>query len=129
LRPQFLPSGRAIPEVALSWRVDDFIDDTKGSGKWTSVEERISKRKREGRQRRKLLEKHPKVEEETSYLTVDCDFLDSQEDPIVLPAKSMGISDESGFYFQESSTKLPIEGPMTLEEVQHLEWQRQKIEE
>jgi hypothetical protein len=73
LRPQFLPSGRVTPEVSRGWKTEDFINDTKDNGKWWSVENRISRRKQEGRERRKLLGRHPVIEEEVSHLTVSCE--------------------------------------------------------
>jgi hypothetical protein len=124
LRPQFLPSGRVTPEVSRSRRIEDTIDDSRGTGKWRSVEERINKRKKEGR---KLLGSHPESEEEISYLPVSCDFLEDQVDSSILPEKESAISMDGGFYYQESTTKLPIEGPMTLEEFQLVEWQVKKI--
>jgi hypothetical protein len=34
-RPQTLASGRVRPEVAQAWRVEDEIESSKGTGKWT----------------------------------------------------------------------------------------------
>jgi hypothetical protein len=129
LRPHFLPSGRATSETSRGWRIEDSIDDTKGVGNWRSVEDRINKRKREGRKRRKLLGKHSTTGEELSYLTVSCDFLEDQENPCILPEKEWANSVDRGLHFQELVTKLPIEGPMTLEEAQQIEEHARKIKE
>jgi hypothetical protein len=129
LMSQFLPSGRATSDLRQQWKVEDSIEDTKGFNMWTSVEDRIKKRKLEGRKRKKLSGNHPQNEEEISYLTVNCDFMDDQTEPRFLPERALATPVDGFFYFQECTTKFPIQGPMTLKESQEVEWQIVKIDE
>jgi hypothetical protein len=116
LRPQFLPSGRVNPEIAQQWRVEDSIESSKEMKNWSSVEDRIKRRRRERHQRSRELGNSPIVNEEISYLTVDCDF---QEVDVTLPERVRRRSPERGFHFAAANSREPIEGPKTLEE--HLE--------
>jgi hypothetical protein len=114
LRTQYLSTGRAAPDLANKWKVEDEIESSKGTGKWRSVAERIKKRKQEGKRLCKKLGRHPEPIEEISYLTVDCDF---QEVPSLLPVRERQKTPERGFYFATHIHE-PIEGPKTLKEVQ-----------
>jgi hypothetical protein len=113
LRQKYLPSGRVTPETASEWKVKDEIESSKCTGKWTSVAERIKKRKTEGRRRFKTCRNGVENSEEISYLTVDCDF---QEIP-AQPARKRARSLDKGFYFGTEQNIL-IEGPKTLKETE-----------
>jgi hypothetical protein len=126
LRHQQLPSGRVTPEVASAWRIEDAIESSKGSGKWCSVRERIKRRQQEGRKLHRKFGKSPIIEEEISYLTVNCDF---QEVPAQLSARTRMRSPERGFHFAETTTRYPIEGPKTQKEVQEEEELTQRTSE
>jgi hypothetical protein len=125
-RPQFLDSGRVLPEVAQGWRVEDDIESSKDTGKWSSVASRIEKRRQEGRKRCRRFGKSPVSTEEISYLTVDCDF---QEVDVLLPTRVLARSVERGFYYEAENSKLPIEGPKTLEEVEEERKQEGRVSE
>jgi hypothetical protein len=114
-RPRFLDSGRVSPETAQVWRLEDDIESSKDTGKWSSVANRIEKRRREGQKRCQCLGKNPATMEEISHLTVNCDF---QEVDAILPPRPRERSPERGFYYAAANSKLPIEGPKTLKEVE-----------
>jgi hypothetical protein len=112
-RPQTLASGRVRPDVAQAWRVEDEIENSKGTGKWTSVAERIARRHSSGSKSFKKQVSSSSTGEELSYLTVSCDF---QEIDKILPHRVQERSRERGFYYAVAQTHVPIEGPMTKEE-------------
>jgi hypothetical protein len=87
LRPQFLPSGRAYPETAHNWRMEDAFEISKETKNWRSVGERIRQRKEESQKRYKKFGSSPESVEELSYLTVDCDFQDPQDMVQILPER------------------------------------------
>jgi hypothetical protein len=114
LRPKYLPSGRATPETASVWKVEDEIESSKGSGLRQPVAEKSKSRKREGRRRFKAAWKGLDTLEEISYLTVDCDF---QAVPASLSRKIRARSEDRGFYFV-TEQRDPILGPKTQDEVE-----------
>jgi hypothetical protein len=115
LRPEFLPSGRATPETAAKWKIEDELLGGKEDRGWRSVEERCELRKQRGRKRfEKARTRALKEErEEISYLSVSCDNL--PEEAPVLPGRIRARSAERGNFFQ-TEQGVPISGPKTEEE-------------
>jgi hypothetical protein len=114
LRPKQLLSWRAIPEAANTWKVEDDIESSKGTGKWSSVADRIKRRKREGKKLCKKFGRDPPEIEEISYLTVNCDF---QEVPPGLPKTERQRFPDKGLQFVTEAKEI-IEGPKTQEETE-----------
>jgi hypothetical protein len=115
LKPEFLPSGRATPETAARWKIEDDLLRKKGDRGWKTVEEGRARRRKTGHE---LFEKvrsgnwiAPK--NEISYLTVSCDGL--PEEPPVLPKRVREKSPERGNYFCPPEQQA-ILGPKTEEE-------------
>jgi hypothetical protein len=77
------------------------------------VQDRIRKRHQKGKESCKKLGRHPKANEDVSYLTVDCDF---QEIPAELPKTSWRRIQDRGLQFVTTNTKELVEGPKTQEE-------------
>jgi hypothetical protein len=95
--------------------VEDEIESTKGTGSWSSVQDRIRKRHQRGKDLCKKLGKLPKANTDVSYLTVDCDF---QEVPERLPKREWRKFPDRGLQFVTIGAKEIIAGPKTQEEVE-----------
>jgi hypothetical protein len=105
-RPGLLNAGRASPETASKWRVEDEIENSKDTRKWTSVASGTERRRRERKERCQQEGKNPSPNEDISDLMVDCDF---QEVDVALPERSRRLSPERGYYFETANSKEPIE--------------------
>jgi hypothetical protein len=115
LRLQRNTGERASPEMISAWKAEDEIESTRGSGRWSSVQNRIEKRHQQGVKLRKELGMQPKANEEISYLTVDCDF---QDVPDFLPKTSWRRVPDKGLQRANAITKEVVEGPKTQKEAE-----------
>jgi hypothetical protein len=112
-RPMVLPSGRATPETLQNWKVEDFVENSKGTGQWRSIEEGRKSRHRSGKACFQAARQGHSENEDSSYLLVSADV---PQEAVTLPESRSHWSAERGHHFITGKGE-PIEGPMTLQEL------------